>query len=109
MSDGRSGPGSRAVTDGSSATSILPNLVGFAVARFVPAPFAVVSSIYLEGGMPMGLRVDAPIDVASRFVVFLAGYTISWVVTFAVVQRVRSLVGAWRAARRPAAAVTETA
>jgi hypothetical protein len=78
---------------------LLPNLLGFAVARLVPAPFAIVSSIYMDPVTGNALRVDAPVDVASRFVVFLAAYTLTWVATFAVVTWARA---AW--ARRHVAA-----
>ena len=44
---------------------LLPNLLGFAVARIVPAPFALVSSIYMDPATGAALRVDAPVDVAS--------------------------------------------
>lgn len=70
---------------------LLPNLLGFAVARIVPAPFALVSSIYMDPSTGAALRVDAPVDVASRFVVFLAAYSLTWVATFAVVTRVRAV------------------
>jgi hypothetical protein len=68
---------------------LLPNLLGFAVARFAPVPYDLVSSIYMD---PSGraLRVDAPVDVAIRFVVFLAAYSVTWIATFAVVTGVRS-------------------
>lgn len=72
---------------------LLPNLLGFAVARIVPAPFVLVSSIYLDPATGDALRVDAPVDVASRFVVFLAAYTLTWVATFAVVTRTRAAWG----------------
>jgi hypothetical protein len=91
----RTSGGSRPLID-----VLLPNLLGFVAARLVPAPFEMVSSTYFGPGL--AIRVDAPVDVASRFVVFLAAYSITWIAVFAVGRKARL---AWSASRASAQAV----